>query len=168
MKLRFIAAAFIFTALIILLIITSTSSNSVFAPEECNEIKMAKMTNEYMFVRDYTFGGTFGDVDNLGAFFQEETYKFIERNGAGADIVLLNSLEVNKIYKNFVIKVRMVEFLFKQEQPMCVSKRIKYLGENYEEEERNYRIRGRCLEYFFHDMEEDVVIKIYLNCGWVI
>lgn len=166
MKSGFIVGAFIFIALIILST-TSISSNSVFAPEECSEIKMAKMTNEYMFVRDYTFGGTLGDIDNLGAFLQEETYKFIERKGAGANIVLLNSLEVNKIHQSFVIRMRMVEFLFKQEQ-LCVSKRIKYLGANYEEEEKNYRIRGRCLEYFFHDIEEDTMIKIYLNCGWVI
>lgn len=170
MKLGFIVGAFIFIALIILSTITSTSisSNSVFASEECSKTKTARMADEYMFVRDYTFGGTLGDVDNLGEFLQGEMHKFIERKGAGADIILLSSLEVNKIYKSFVIKVRMVEFLFKQEQPMCVSRGVKYLGANYEEEEKNYRIRGRCLEYFFHDMEEDVTIKIYLNCGWVI
>ena len=166
MKLRFMAGAFIFIALIALPTITL---NSVFAPEECSQIKMAEMTSEYMFVRDFTFGGVLVSAENLGAFLQKETYKFIERKGAGAHIILLRSLEVDKIYKNFVIRVRAIEFPLKSEQEkpkLCISKHVKYLGENYEEEERNYRIRGRCLEYFLHDMEEDIIIKIYLNCGW--
>ncbi len=162
MKLRFSIGIFIFIVLPALVILSP-----VFAFKECDQTEVVETKREHIVhVYDFTFGGTIPGPESLSAFLEKEVRKSVQRikkDKISVSVIFLKSLEVDKHNNSFQYKIMALE-LKQNNQDLCVLENL----EGYREVEKSNRIQGRCLEYFLYNMEEDIVINIYRDCGWEI